>query len=234
MLLSQDHRERIEQAVREAEAGTRGEIVCVISDEASDYSEVPLVWASALALAAPLLPLTVLAFMLQVRETFMGWIVSPNVSPAAPANAVAIYATIQCGAFILIALLISIPWVRRALTPHGLKQKFVRQRALEQFIGKGLANTSERTGLLLYVSTKDKCVELIADEGIDAKVAPATWTGVVKTLLDDVKRGRAADGLVAAIQACGRELAQHFPPSANNPNELPDAVTELPTRTHPN
>ncbi len=233
MLLSADDRERIQQAVREAEGSSRAEIVCVISDEASDYSEVPLVWASGLALAAPLLPLTIFAFIQRVREAFMGWIVSPEVSAAAPANALATYAMIQCGAFLVIAILVSIPRVRRALTPHGLKQHFVRQRALEQFIGKGLANTSERTGILLYVSTSDKCVELIADQGIDAKVAPATWKGVMQNLVAEVKRGRAADGLIAAIQACARELARHFPPSRDNPNELPDAVTELPTHTRP-
>jgi putative membrane protein len=143
---------------------------------------------------------------------------------------VALYATIQFCAFVLIALLISAPSVRRLLTPHGLKQRFVRQRALEQFISKGVANTSERTGVLLYVSVKDKCAELVADKGVEAKVAPATWTEIVAKLIVQIKRGRVTDGVVAAIQAAGGELALHFPPSARNPNELPDGVTELAAR----
>lgn len=227
-MLTDEDRGRIERAVKEAEAATRGEFVCIISDEASDYSEVPLLWASALALLAPLLPLTLFAFMLQIREAFMGWIVNPEVSAAAPASAVAIFATIQAAAFLILFLLISIPSVRRAMTPRGLKQRFVRQRALEHFISKGLANTAERTGVLLYVSTKDKCVELVADEGINSMVTADTWSSAVKALVSDVKKGRVADGLVSVIQSCGRELATHFPPHLTDTNELPDAVTELP------
>ncbi len=232
-MLSANDRARVEQAIGEAERRTRGEFVCIISEESFDYSEVPLLWASGLALLAPLLPLTVFAFMMQAREAFMGWIASPEVSPAAPAAAVATYATIQSVAFVVIILLVSIPAVRRALTPHAFKRSFVRQRALEQFVGKGLARTAERTGLLLYVSLKDRCVEVIADQGISAKVAPETWAEAVKVLLAGVKRGHAADGLIGAIWICGRELARHFPPAANNPNELADALTELPSHLDP-
>lgn len=228
-MLSGEDRARIENAVKEAEAATRAEFVCVISDEASDYSEVPLLWASALALLAPLLPLTLFAFMLQVREAFMGWIVSPEVSATAPANAVVLYAMIQAAAFIILVFLISIPSVRRAVTPRAMKQQFVRQRALEHFISKGLANTSERTGVLLYVSTKDRCVELIADVGINSMVAAGTWANAMKALVSDVKKGHVADGLASVIQACGRELATHFPPSKLSTNELPDAATEIPS-----
>ncbi len=231
MLLTTDDRERIERAVREAEKSSRGEIACVISEEASDYSEVPLIWASALALAVPLFPLTILALIQRVREAFTGQIASPEASVAAPVNALAAYAMIQCIAFLLIVILVSIPQVRRVLTPDNLKQRFVRQRALEQFVGR--ANTSERTALLLYISTKDKCVELITDRGIDAKIVPATWTGIAKNLLADVRHGRAVDGLVSAIQVCADALARHFPISGGDSNELPDAVTELPTHNHP-
>ncbi len=227
-MLKPDEREQIERAVRQAEEATRAEFVCVISEEASDYSEVPLLWASALALMAPVLPVTFLAFMVQVREAFMGWIVGPAIDPTAPANAIAVYATLQCFAFVLMIIVMSIPAVRRALTPRSLKRRFVRERAFEQFIGKGLASTVERTGLLLFVSMKDKCAEVIADVGIASRVPPETWSRVVKILVARARRGRAAEGLVAAIELCGLELARQFPSTDNNPNEIPDTVTEIP------
>ena len=43
LLGSEDHR-RIVEAVAAAEVLTRGEIVCVVIDEAAHYGEVPLAW----------------------------------------------------------------------------------------------------------------------------------------------------------------------------------------------
>ncbi|MEQ1607806.1 MAG: TPM domain-containing protein [Hyphomonadaceae bacterium] len=233
MLLTPADHERITQAVQQAERATRGEIVCVINEEASDYAEVPLVWAAALVLAAPLLPLTLAAAVLLVHERFQGWLASPPVAEHSPTIDIAYFATIQAFAFLLIAGLASIPAVRRALTPAGLKQHFVRQRAWQEFNARGVANTAERTGLLLYVSVKDRCAELIADAGINAKVAPATWGEIMAVLKDKTKRGRPADGFVLAIEACGRELSCHFPATATNPNELPDEVDDPSARPDP-
>jgi putative membrane protein len=35
-------------------------------------------------------------------------------------------------------------------------------------------------------------------------------------------RGERAKGLTAAIEACGKLLAKHFPPGSEDPNELPN------------
>ena len=43
-------RTRVTAAIRAAEAGTAGEIVCVIARHSSDYRLVPVAWAAALAL----------------------------------------------------------------------------------------------------------------------------------------------------------------------------------------
>ena len=46
-------------------------------------------------------------------------------------------------------------------------------------------------------------------------------------LLVDVKQGRVADGIVAAIERVGTVLSQHFPRSENDRNEIPDKLIEL-------
>ena len=46
-------------------------------------------------------------------------------------------------------------------------------------------------------------------------------------LVTAVRDGRAGDGMVAAVTAIGAILAEHFPKTADNPNELPDRVIEL-------
>jgi putative membrane protein len=47
------------------------------------------------------------------------------------------------------------------------------------------------------------------------------------TLLADVRDGRPADGICAAIQQIGIVLAEHFPKTSANPNEIPDKLIEL-------
>jgi putative membrane protein len=46
-------------------------------------------------------------------------------------------------------------------------------------------------------------------------------------LIVAIKDGRAGDGLVDAIGAIGAVLAQHFPHTGTDPNELPDRLIEL-------
>jgi putative membrane protein len=47
------------------------------------------------------------------------------------------------------------------------------------------------------------------------------------TLLADVREGRPGEGICAAIEQIGAVLAEHFPKTATNPNEIPDKLIEL-------
>jgi putative membrane protein len=42
-----------------------------------------------------------------------------------------------------------------------------------------------------------------------------------------VREGRIGDGLVAAIERVGAVLAEHFPRSSEDRNEIPDKLIEL-------
>jgi putative membrane protein len=46
-------------------------------------------------------------------------------------------------------------------------------------------------------------------------------------LLADVKAGRTGDGMVAAIERVGEVLAEHFPRTDGDINEIPDKLIEL-------
>jgi len=46
-------------------------------------------------------------------------------------------------------------------------------------------------------------------------------------LLVEVREGRPGDGIVAAIGQVGVVLAEHFPRSAGDVNEIPDKLIEL-------
>lgn len=228
LLTVQDHG-RIEAAVRLAEAKTRGQIVCVIAEEASHYLEVPLAWGAVGALILPIVPLLLGGAAAWLDEGLRGWSAAHVAATHATVIAVlAGYALAQCLTFLAIVTIVSIPPVRRGMTPRALRRGHVHSRAVEQFYARGLHTTRERTGVLLYVSLKDRMAEVLADVGIDAKVAPGAWNDAIERLQAGIKAHRPVDGFIAAIEACGQLLALHAPADGLPANELPDAVVEAP------
>jgi putative membrane protein len=227
VLLSRDDHQRIAHAVEEAEATTRGEIVCVVTDEAARYSEVPLAWAAAGALILPILALAATEVGGHFDYAFGGWTAAHVAAVhAAVVTALTWYAAVQCFLFVGILVVASIPPIRRRLTPPSLKRAHVRSRAMDQFFARNLDKTRERTGVLIFVSLKDRRAEVLADTGINSKVDPSAWDDVIGELVKGIKKGKAADGFVKAIASCGRLLTNHFPAPAENPNELPDDLIE--------
>ena len=83
------------------------------------------------------------------------------------------------------------------------------------------------TGVLLYLSLAEHRAEIIADVGIHERVSPDVWGHAMAALIAGVKDGRAGEGMAAAVEEIGVVLAEHFPRSGSNPNELPDRLIEL-------
>lgn len=231
-MLTEADRARIEAMVKAAEARTTGEIYCVVAAESSDYREVPIAWAAVAALAAPAILLAA-GVHVSAPELFAAdnWNAAQMASAAEKAARAALSGAIllQGALFIAVALLVSVAPVRRFLTPKALKRARVRRRAQEQFLAKNLSATRERTGVLIYVSVGEHMAELLADEGIAAKVDNVVWEGAMARLVAGIKLKRPAEGFEQAIDLCGEILSEHFPPRAgDNPNELPDSVVLLP------
>ena len=58
-------------------------------------------------------------------------------------------------------------------------------------------------------------------------MTPQVWAAAIGALIEGIKQGRAGDGFVAAIEQCGRVLAEHFPPGALKRDELPNRLVEI-------
>ena len=202
-MLSQADKDRIAVAIRAAEAGTSGEIFCVLARRASDYHLVPVAWAALVALLvpAPLIYLT-------------------------PWPAAAIY-LIQVLAFIVVAVVLSRPSIRFRIVPRRAKHDRAHALAVRQFLAQGLQQTEKRTGVLIFASLAEHYAEIVADAGIDAKVPNEVWQQAVDALIAGIKRERADEGFVAAIERCGAVLAEHFPPGALDRDELPNKLVEI-------
>jgi len=202
-MISQADNQRIAAAIRAAEVKTSGEIYCVIAHACGGYHLVPIAWAALIAFAVPW-PLI----------HFTRW----------PAGLIYL---VQLAAFIAVALLLSLPMIRFRIVPKRRLHGRAHVVAMQQFLAQGIHLTEKRTGVLIFASAAERYAEIVADSGINAKVAPDAWAGAVAALVGAIKTGRPGDGFVAAIELCGAELARNFPPGDLNPNELPDRVVEI-------
>lgn len=229
--ITQGDHERIAQAIAAAEMTTAGEIYCLVADEVSDYRETPLAWAAGAALALPALAL-LLGFRPEaLTRAFGGWEIGhAAASDATVLSALSTYILLQAAVFVVTALIVAIPAVRRLLTPPSVKAERVHDAAMQQFIAKGMYLTQGRTGVLLFLALADHRAEVIADEGIYAAAPHQVWDEVVGLLIAGAKRGAVGDGFVAAIERTGRILAEHVPPTGTNPNERPDELHVLPPK----
>jgi putative membrane protein len=220
----------VQAAVREAETRTTGEIYCVVTEESAHYGETPLAWAAGVALLGPAL-LLLAGVHVTLPDLISTWSAAQvgEALEAAARRALIASIVLQGVLFAVTAAVVSIPAVRRLLTPRGVKRERVRRRAAEQFVSKSLHLTRERTGVLIFVSLAERMAELIADDGIAEHVAPEVWDRAMAALTDGLKRGEPGTGFAAAVRLCADVLAERFPPGAgDNPNELPDSVVVLP------
>ena len=110
------------------------------------------------------------------------------------------------------------------VTPRSIRRARSRRAAMEQFLAHGLHVTQDRTGVLIFAALSDHQVEVIADEGIHARVDQLVWADAVEALASGMRKGDPATGFEAAIGLCGGVLAEHFPPRPSNPNEIEDRL----------
>lgn len=202
--LTDQDRERIRAAIRDAESRTSGEIVTVIARRGDDYAFIPVLWAALLALASPTAVIT-------------AW-------PGMTADVVYV---VQGAVFLLAYLALLWPPLRIRAIPRAVRRHRARRMAFEQFLAQGVHRTAERTGVLIFVAFAERHVEVIADAGINAKVTQADWDGVVAAFTGRMKRGEVGDAFVEAVSRCGSLLETHFPRPPGNPDELPDHLVEL-------
>ncbi|RZJ31305.1 MAG: TPM domain-containing protein [Brevundimonas sp.] len=212
-------------AIAAAEANTSGEIFCVLARKVSSYRDVSLAWAAAAALILPL-GLVPLGFEPDwVPGLTDSWEASHLAArDATLGHVITAYALVQAAVFLGVFLLTSLPVVRRLVTPRSIRRARVQKAAMQQFLAHGLHVTEARTGVLLFASLADHQVEVIADKGIHSQVDQNVWGDAVEALSKGLKRGDAAAGFEDAVQLCGVVLAEHFPPSSRDRNEIEDKL----------
>ena len=102
-----------------------------------------------------------------------------------------------------------------------------RARAIEIFSQLRVWDTEHNSGVLIYVQTVDRHIEIIADRGINAKVEQRQWAAIADRMQTEFRAQRYEAGVIEGMREITALLAQHFPPTGANPDELPDAPVVL-------
>jgi uncharacterized membrane protein len=97
-----------------------------------------------------------------------------------------------------------------------------RDRARELFALRGVWNTEENNGVLIYVLLADRSVEIVADRGIDRHVRPEEWRAICRAMEAAFAEKRYEEGAIAGVRAVSDLAARDFPASGEGRNELPD------------
>ncbi|MGB3722795.1 MAG: hypothetical protein WA979_08255 [Pacificimonas sp.] len=226
MALSTEDHKRVSAAIGKAEALTAGEIFCVFTEAADDHAVVPLGYAALMALVLP--PVLIWFGLLDPAWLTAIWAGGWS-SGEAPGvrETVTLYVASSAILFALTWLFVRIEAVRYRLAPASLRQIAVHRAAMESFLSHGIHLTDGRTGVLIFLSRRDRHAEIVADEGIYEKVDEDVWADATAAMLACARQGDIGSGFVVAVEHAGEVLAAHFPPAPHNPNELPDRLIEV-------
>ncbi|MBA3457928.1 MAG: hypothetical protein H0T42_32900, partial [Deltaproteobacteria bacterium] len=115
-----------------------------------------------------------------------------------------------------------LPIVKRVLTPQQVRRRHVEHAARATFVDRGVHNTTDRSGLLVYISWLEQQVALVADSNLEKAFTAEALRQAESALTSAMARGG-----VAVARELGKletALAAAMPRRADDLNELPDAL----------
>lgn len=102
--------------------------------------------------------------------------------------------------------------------------QITHERALAMFGKLRVWDTENNNGVLIYLLLAERRIEIVADRGLNERVATGTWPHLVMAMSTAFKAGDFEGGLKQAVQEVSALLQLHFALTGgqHNPNELPD------------
>ncbi len=211
--LTAAERERVTRCVREVEKGTSAEIVPLVRSSSYHYP-------AAVLFGALLASLLIASAATAADALFKPWgalsLVDMWVFPAVFAVAFLVAYPLMRG----------IPALKRLFISHAEITEEVEEAALTAFYRHRLAETRDRTGILLFVSVYERRAVVLADKGINLKVSQDHWRQVVDLIVQGIRDGRPAEGLCEAVTRCGQIVSAQFPIRAGDKDELRNLIVE--------
>ncbi|MTI21549.1 hypothetical protein E1176_11015 [Fulvivirga sp. RKSG066] len=206
---SESQKKQIKEAIIDLESHSSGEIVPYFAERSDDYEEAR--WKSAIIFSL------FGAILLGLSSYF--WLLPFVVTPLEDAIYIAI---LMIAGFVFPILF---PASIRFLLNDNKLHRRVMESATEVFLEEEIFKTRDRTGVLIYISELEHEVVVLADSGINAKVAQHEWEAVANLIIAGVKNKKVEEGLIKAIHKCKDLLLENgFHAKDNDSNELSDNV----------
>lgn len=201
-LLDPAARERIENAVAQAESTTSGEIVVSVVRDCASHSAAP--WRLGAGLAAlALLGSAYLPIEGSLAELF----------------------GLQAAALVLAHGACRADPIRRAFCREAELVGKAELAAFQCYHEQGIRRTSGRTGILIFVALLEHRVIVLADEAIDKALGPdESWQEIVDLVLAGIRAGDAGGGIERAVLRCGEILSHPLPILEGDRDEIPHAL----------
>ena len=98
--------------------------------------------------------------------------------------------------------------------------------AMKDFERLEVYKTKERTGVMIFLIFEEHYFDIIADEGIYAKIPDETWNKMEEKLKDEFRNKNYSGGVLALIAEMGEVLSREFPTraGADNDDELQNEI----------
>ncbi len=202
---------RVDTAVTEAESKTSAEIVTILAEKSDTYLHVP--YQGGLLGMALVVGVAVLVDWMRFGEL--------------PVMHVGYFVSLSIVGFLVGAMLARFDVFERWFAGDEIMRIETRERAHQLFVEHGLFRTSGRSAVLLYVSLFERMVVVLGDEACDQNLGQAFYDRVVDRMLSELQKGQLENAFVAGIQTAGEGLAQAFPKSAGDKNEIEDRLIVL-------
>ena len=210
VLLPDEDRDRIRQAVAAAEARTAGEIVPVVVERSYQYPLADVTGAAVMALPVAIGLTGPLGGLLWLGRQNM-WVF------------IGVYAL----AFVAFhAIVRHTAWLKRLFIAKREIDEEVHEAAITTFFEQGLYRTRDETGVLIFISLFERKVWVLADRGINDRVENNQWDTIVAGIVDGIRSNSTGQAICDAVVKVGRLLESHFPVKDDDTNELADLIVK--------
>lgn len=213
--IGEEGRLAVEEAIAEAEGKTSAEIICAVATESGRYDRGEALFGLMTGAFGVLLVHGARLY----RHPEGSWDELPALGP--------LWQLWILAAGFLVGLLLAsnFPLLRGWLVSAQEEEEEVARSAAVVFATAGVATTAGRTGLLVYISLRERRLVLLADEAVLNTLGSDGLEELKDKAAGLLKEGRFADAFVQVVGEAGEKLAESLPAAREvNPDELDNHV----------
>jgi len=197
---NEDFKTELYQTIEEIEDNSLVEVVTVIKSQSGRYIDISFAAGT--------------VFMFLVYTYFM---FAPTIY-----NVYLIYFLSIISFFIGFSVVEFIAPIKRILVSKKRKNKQVEVFARASFQKGGIRHTSEKVGILIYLSLFEKNVFIIADRGAETALPGDEWMKIRVGFQAIFSTQNIATEFIEQLKACKTVFSEYIPSTEDDVNELPD------------